>query len=101
MMKHKGLFLASLLLLTACDEPGGKRAFMRECTAQGDTALCDCAWEKLVQRYGQDWGNTPGFLPRLILLLTPVRLLLNAWRNEKVLFPPDNAILYKNLRTTL
>ncbi|HAH9749594.1 TPA: hypothetical protein MYU62_003507 [Escherichia coli] len=32
---------------------------MRECTAQGDTALCDCAWEKLVQRYGQDWGNTP------------------------------------------
>ncbi|AMH09022.1 MULTISPECIES: hypothetical protein [Klebsiella] len=57
MMKHKGLFLASLLLLTACDEPGGKRAFMRECTAQGDTALCDCAWEKLVQRYGQDWGN--------------------------------------------
>ena len=59
MMKHKGLFLASLLLLTACDEPGGKRAFMRECTAQGDTALCDCAWEKLVQRYGQDWGNPP------------------------------------------
>lgn len=59
MMKHKGLFLASLLLLTACDEPGGKRAFMRECTAQGDTALCDCAWEKLDQRYGQDWGNTP------------------------------------------
>lgn len=58
MMKHKGLFLAFLLLLTACDEPGGKRAFMRECTAQGDTALCDCAWEKLVQRYGQDWGNT-------------------------------------------
>lgn len=59
MMKYKGLFLASLLLLTACDEPGGKRAFMRECIAQGDTALCDCAWEKLVQRYGQDWGNTP------------------------------------------
>lgn len=59
MMKHKGLFLASLLLLTACDEPGGKRAFMRECTSQGDTALCDCAWEKLVQRYGQGWVNTP------------------------------------------
>ena len=59
MMKHKGLFLAFLLLLTACDEPGGKRAFMRECTAQSDTALCDCAREKLVQRYGQDWGNTP------------------------------------------
>lgn len=39
-------------------------------------------------------GIPPGLLPRLILLLTPVRLLLNAWRNEKVLFPPDNAIFY-------
>lgn len=58
MMKHKGLFLASLLLLTACDEPEGKRAFMRECTAEGNTALCDCAWGKLVQRYG---GNNPRF----------------------------------------
>lgn len=59
MMKHNGFFLASLLLLTACDEPGGKRAFMRECTSGGNAALCDCAWGKLVQRYGQDWGNTP------------------------------------------
>lgn len=41
--------------------PGGKRAFMRECTAQGDTALCDCAREKLVQRYGQDWAPPPNF----------------------------------------
>ena len=59
MMKHKGLFLASLLLLTACDEPGGKRTFMRECTSEGNITLCDCAWGKLVQRYGQDWGNNP------------------------------------------
>lgn len=82
MMKHKGFFLASLLLLTACDESGGKRAFMRECTSGGNIALCDCAWGKLIQRYGQDWGNLPEFLPRLPLLLTAGRLLLNAWLSK-------------------
>lgn len=82
MMKHKWFFLASLLLLTACDESGGKRAFMRECTSGGKIALCDYAWGKLVQRYGQDWGNPPEFLPRLPLLLTAGRLLLNAWLSK-------------------
>ncbi|HHD2903995.1 hypothetical protein [Enterobacter kobei] len=32
---------------------------MRECTSEGNITLCDCAWGKLVQRYGQDWGNNP------------------------------------------
>jgi hypothetical protein len=100
MMKYKGLFLASLLLLTACDEPGEnvllcanapQRAISPCVTVPGETR--SALWSGL--------GNNPEFLPRLILLLTPVRLLLNAWRNEKVLFPPDKAILYKHLRTIL
>jgi hypothetical protein len=61
MMKYKGLFLASLLLLTACDEPGGKRTFMRECTSEGNITLCDCAWGNSFSVMVRTGGITPNF----------------------------------------
>ncbi|ENU2131603.1 hypothetical protein ACE60T_001802 [Salmonella enterica] len=57
MMKNKALLLVFSLMLVACGEPEGKQVFMQECTAQGNTALCECAWKKLSQRYGPDWGK--------------------------------------------
>jgi len=101
MMKHKGFFLASLLLLPPVMSPGENVLL---CANAPQGAIPPCVTVpggnsfSVMVRTG---GIPPEFLPRLILLLTPGGLLLNAWRNEKILFPPDNAILYKHLRTTL
>lgn len=70
-MKTTWPLLLLLGTLSGCDAPE-KREFMRECKAQGNTAMCDCAYNKITARYGEGWGRDvrviqrPGFADYLL-----------------------------------
>lgn len=61
-MKTRWSLLLLVGMLSGCDTPE-KREFMRECKAQGNTAICECAYNNITARY-KGWGNDVRIIQR-------------------------------------